>query len=96
MKILPENRISPEQWAKAREMAQQTHKSLTVEAISTLVWAEFLYWYDADIEHPASVFALGPLANLTAYLCIGESSLQREDDRQTTTEEKLDAVSGLT
>lgn len=73
MPTLPENRISPEQWAKAREIAQSClHPSLTVEDLATLIWAEYLYWYDADIDHPASCFAIGPVANLTAATVIGK------------------------
>ena len=71
-RLLPPNRFSPEVWTRARELARDTtHESLTREDIATLIWAEYLYWYDADIDHPASTFAIGPVANLTGALVMG-------------------------
>lgn len=63
--------ITPEMWAEAGEISNRaTHENLTKEDIAQLIWAQYLYWRDA--ETPDAIWALGPLANLTASLAMGK------------------------
>jgi hypothetical protein len=70
---------------KLRVEATEIAVSMNVSELTTLelliyIWAEYLYWYRADLEASASVFAIGPLANIIARTAIASERAERKPE----------------
>jgi hypothetical protein len=68
-------RAITEEQKKAAYVMSENLKStkLSRDQIIELIALEYIYWRDTDLQLNEVVFAIGPLANLTAYIALNHS-----------------------
>lgn len=75
---LGDPRITPQMKEQAAGLAnmvsepEDVNRRFTREELIAIVWEEYLYWHDCELDPAPSVYALGPLANIVARIAIGK------------------------